>query len=213
MAKGGRFAFFDQLSSREKGLLGGLSFGVFAVVVLFAWLWVQGTLGELEEEIELNAEIMADVEVAAQDFVGVKAKCDALDKLISSNPISSLRIPVNNIARGVSLQGGRKLSDEIGSLVQEQEQRLGPLCRKGEKGKRKKKKETDEAGVVKVAQDFEFKNIPVDSIFSFLEGLEKSKDLLFVTKLEIRRKFGDPAQAQSALVTVATYRMEQEAPK
>jgi hypothetical protein len=209
MAMGGRLSYFEQLSTREKLLLAGVS--VFAVLVVIggASFFISSALGEIEDEIEVNRDLIGDIEVAAEEYVRVKSQCQALRNTVATNPIVSLRIPVNNIARGVNLDGGKKLSDEIGSLEKQVETELGAICEKRDPKKKKKKKD-EEVGevVVRVEQDFEFRNIPIAAVYELLEGLEKSEDLLFVTELEVRRKFGEPDAAQNAKVTVATYRLQ-----
>ena len=60
-------------------------------------------------------------------------------------------------------------------------------------------------------QEFQFRNIPITALYDFLEGLD-AEDLLFVTNLEIKRKFGgDFDRAQMAQVTITTFRAAEEA--
>lgn len=212
MSTGGRLGFLEQLSSREKGLVGGVALLAFGVIGFLGWLYVDSTLAEIQEEIDINSEFVADIEKASAEYAFVRARCNALEERLQANSITSLRIPVNNIARSVSLEGGKKLNEEIGSLKQETETRMGPICKaqeeKGNRRKNKKPTKETEPSILRIEQDFEFRNIPLDAVFSFLDGIERSEELLYVTQLDIRRKFGDPEQAQSASVRVATYRLE-----
>jgi hypothetical protein len=76
---------------------------------------------------------------------------------------------------------------------------------KGAKKKPKGPKGKDEpGGIVQVEQGLEFREVPVDNLFAFLDGVEQSRDLLFVTRLDIARKFNDMSHVRS-MVTLATF--------
>lgn len=207
MASEGRFAAFDRLSTREKLMVGGL--GVFFLVGLMVALVlvVSGYLSGIEDEIAEGEANSKKLQAAATTYLGVKAKEEALLDLLQNNPIVSLRIPINNLAKAVNLQDNKTLSDLIrfeGKTVET------PIAAFGEKKAKKKKKGKAEEDTgpqtLKIEQDFEFRDVPIEALYEFLENIEKSPELLFVTKLEIRRKFGDYDLAQSAFVTVTTYK-------
>lgn len=213
MAAEGRFGALDRMSSREKWMVLGLVVGLVVVVVGAALWWFNSAMTELEEEIATNQDLMRSVESAAAEYASVRAKCDAIQEKIESSRIVSLRIPVNNIARNVVLSGGKKLADEIGSLDKQVETPIAGVCeKKSEKQKKKRAKGKKGADVegsnLRVEQDFEFRSISIDALFDFLEGIERSEELLFVTRVDIARKFGQYDIAQTAQVTVATYKAQ-----
>ncbi|NUN16012.1 MAG: hypothetical protein HUU55_20485 [Myxococcales bacterium] len=213
MAAEGRFGALDRMSSREKWMVLGLVAGFVVVIVGAALWWFSSAMTELEDEIATNQELMREVETAAADYASVRAKCDAIQGKIESSRIVSLRIPVNNIARNVQLSGGKKLADEIGSLDKQVETPIAGVCeKKTEKQKKKRAKGKKGADVegsnLRVEQDFEFRGVSIDALFDFLEGIERSEELLFVTRLDISRKFGQFDVAQTAQVTVATYKAQ-----
>ena len=199
---------FENLSSREKGLVIGLIGSVSALIVLIAVFWLNSVLGEMEEEIAFNAEFLADIEEAVVPYRLAQAAVQADKNRIDENNVVSLRLPVNKIARGVVLPDGKKLSDMLGSPDKQIET---PIDTTGKKpGKKRGKEKVSEGDVLKVEQDVQFRNVPLNSLFDFLGGIRKS-ELLFVTRLEIKRKFGgDFTNAQSALVTVMTLRGQGE---
>ncbi len=199
---------FDNLSSREKAMVIGLAGSMAVLIVLIAVFWLGSVLGEMEEEIAFNAEFLEDIEEAVIPYRLAQAHVQADKKRIDGNNVVSLRLPVNKIARGVVLPDGKKLSDMLGSLDKQIET---PIDTSGKKvGKKRGKEKVSEGDVMKVEQDVQFRNVPLDSLFEFLDGIRKS-DLLFVTRLEIKRKFGsDFTNAQSALVTVMTLRGQGE---
>ena len=113
MALEGRIAALERLSQRERTMVFGLVGGVGALVLLIATVWVSAILAEVEEEIVFQEEMFVEIQEAASRWGALKGEMDALEARIRSNKIQSLRIPVNNIARGVQLESGKKLADEI----------------------------------------------------------------------------------------------------
>ena len=207
-----RFRAFDRLSSREKLMVGSLG-ALAVVVVVTVGTWIVGNaLASIEEDIQLGEEKMALIEKAATHYVEVKAKQEAIVKLMAENPIVSLRIPINNLAKQVDLVEGKKLSDVIrfeGKTVETPiaavGEKKGKTTKRNKKGKGKGEEEEAQQNF-KIEQDFEFRDVPITALYEFLEKIEKSPELLFVTKLEIRRKFGDYDMAQTAFVTVTTFK-------
>lgn len=204
-----RFRAFDRLSSREKLMVGGLgALAVVVVVTVGTWI-VSNSLATIEEDIQAGEDKMAQIEKAATNYIEVKARQEAIIKLMAENPIVSLRIPINNIAKQVDLDEGKKLSDVIrfeGKTVETPIAAVGEKKGKTVKKKKKVKGEEEVLHDLKIEQDFEFRDVPITSLYEFLEKIEKSPELLFVTKLEIRRKFGDYDMAQTAFVTVTTFK-------
>ncbi len=210
MSSEGRFGLWERLSARERLLVGGLAVLVVAMAIGGVAWWVHAATSDLEEQMAVEAEALANIEKAAGHYIEAKKRCEALESLLKGNSIVSLRIPVNNIARQVTLDDGRKLSDEIRSLEKEVETDLGPLCVKKSKKRKKShknKKADKKPHVVRVDQQFEFRNVPMTALFKFLQGIEQSEHLLLVTSLDVRRKYADEDVAQRASVTVATYRL------
>jgi len=206
----GSMSSFDRLSSREKVLVFGLVGGVSVFVLLVAFIWANSVLSDLEEEIAFNAEIFEEIEVEVAPYREAMAKVSGEKDRIVGNEVVSLRLPVNKIARGVSLPDGTKLSDQLGSLAKQVETPIDTSGKKKRSGKKRKRDKADEGDVMKLEQDVQFRNIPLNAIYDFLEGIDE-RELLFVTRLEIKRKFGgDFTSAQNAMVTVMTLRGQGE---
>lgn len=208
MASEGRFAAFDRLSTREKLMVGGLG-AFFLVGVVVALVFVASSYLEgIEEEIADGEAKSAKLQAAATTYLEMKAQEEALVSLLENNPIVSLRIPINNLAKNVSMPDGKTLSDALRFEGKTVETPIAAFGEKKGKVKKKKKKGEEETGpqTLRIEQDFELRDIPIGALYEFLENIERSPELLFVTKLEIRRKFGDFDTAQSAFVTVSTYK-------
>ena len=139
MAFSGGLGSFDRLSSREKvmvlGLVGGLSF----LVVAIGFLWSSSVLGELEEEIAFNEELFVEINDAVIPYREAMAKVSVEKDKIVENDVVSLRLPVNKIARSVSLPDGSKLSDQLGSLAKQIETPIDTSGKKKRSGKKRKR--------------------------------------------------------------------------
>jgi hypothetical protein len=55
-----------------------------------------------------------------------------------------------------------------------------------------------------VEQNLEFREVPIDNLVAFLDSIEASKELLFVTKIDASRKFNKLDHVR-AVVTIATF--------
>jgi type II secretory pathway component PulM len=206
MAFSGGLGSFDRLSSREKVMVLGLVGGITVLIVAVALLWSSSVLGELEEEIAFNEELFVEINDAVIPYREAMAKVSGEKDRIVENDVVSLRLPVNKIARSVALPDGSKLSDQLGSLAKQIETPIDTTGKKKRNGKKRKREKGEEGDVVRLEQDVQFRNIPLNALYEFLEGIDE-KDLLFVTRLEIKRKFGgDFVNAQNAMVTVMTLR-------
>lgn len=206
MAFSGGLGSFDRLSSREKVMVLGLVGGITVIIVAVGLLWSSSILGELEEEIVFNEELFVEINDAVIPYREAMAKVSGEKDRIVGNDVVSLRLPVNKIARSVALPDGSKLSDQLGSLAKQIETPIDTSGKKKRNGKKRKREKGDEGDVVRLEQDVQFRNIPLNALYEFLEGIDE-KELLFVTRLEIKRKFGgDFVNAQNAMVTVMTLR-------
>jgi hypothetical protein len=210
MALEARITALERLSQRERTMVIALIGGVLGLVLLVAAFWVNSVLAEVEDEIVFQEEMFVEIQDAASRWGVVKTEMDLLETRLRANKIQSLRIPVNNIARGVQLDTGKKLADEIGSLDKQIETPVRGFSF-GVGGGTKGRRGDEDAEVVRMDQEFQFRNIPITALYDFLEGLD-SEELLFVTNLEIKRKFGGEFdRAQMAQVTITTFRAAEEA--
>ena len=129
------------------------------------------------------------------------AKVNSEKARITGNEVVSLRLPVNKIARGVAFTGWQQALGSVGVSGKTGRNRDRYRERERRTGKKRKREKGEEGDVVWLEQDVHSRNI-LHAIYEFLEGIDESQ-LLFVTRLEIKRKFGgDFENAQNAMVTV-----------
>lgn len=213
----GLMSSFERLSSREKGLIVGMVSLFMGVIVFFVWLWVSSSLDGLEEDIQDGKKALAEIHALADDYVEVAARRKAIQALIDENPIDSLRIPVNTIAQDITVDSeddetegagrGRKLTALIDYGGKTIETRIEPKDRKRRRGRRTTKEE-EEGANFEIEQSVEFRDVPIPTLYRFLEALKRYDGLLFVRRLEVTRRFRNLAHA-GATVTVSTIKFRE----
>lgn len=195
---------FDRLSTREKGLIISMVALFAGIILFFVVLTVNSSLSDLEEEVANGRKSLRTIYALADDYREATQKRAQMQKLIDDNPISSLRIPVNAIAKRIVVQsdepgytgGGKRLSDLVSYGGKTVETRIEP---KDKKRKRARKGEKDEGGNFEIEQSMEFSDIPLQSLYEFLEELKKTDDLIFVRRLELGRRFNNLEHARATL--------------
>lgn len=206
-------ASFERLSSREKGLIVG-AVGLFVGLVLFfVVFFVNATIGSLEDEVALNRESLAQIQTLAEEYREVTRKQKEIQRLIDENPINSLRIPINTVAKSITVESsdpafqgrGKRLADLISYGGKTVETRI-ETKKKG--ASRKRTKVEDEAGNFEIEQSLEFGEVPIATLYQLLEELKKSDELIFTRRLEVNRRFNNLDHAQASL-TVSTIKFRE----
>ena len=202
---------FDRLSTREKGLIVGMVLLFCAVILFFVFLWVSSTIGSLEEEVREGRESLEEIRTLADKYQGTMRRQKATQQLINENSISSLRIPVNTIAKRITAESdkdgfagqGKRLSDLISYGGKTVETRIETK----KKSRKRTRKEQDEGGNFEIEQTMEFSEIPLKALYQFLQEIARTEDLIFTRRLEIQRRFNNTAHVRATLsVSTIKYR-------
>lgn len=199
---------FDRLSTREKGLIIGMVALFVGLILFFVVLSVSSSLSDLEEQVAEGRKSLRQIYAQADDYREVTQKREQMQELIDQNPITSLRIPVNAIAKRIVVESdepgysgaGKRLSDLISYGGKTVETRIEP---KGKKKRRRSRKEKEEGGNFEIEQSMEFTDVPLKSLYEFLEELKQTDELIFIRRLEISRRFNNLDHARANL-TVST---------
>jgi len=207
---------FDRLSTREKGLIVGMVSLFVGLILFFIILSVSSSLSDLADEVQAGRAALKEVYALSDDYREVTAKRAQMQALIDENPISSLRIPVNAIAKGITAQSdepgyqgtGKRLADLVSYGGKTVETRLEP---KSKKRTRARKDKEEEGGNFEIEQSMEFTDIPLQALYEFLEELKHSPDLIFVRRLEIGRRFNNLEHVRATISVSTIVRREPEA--
>ncbi len=198
---------FNRLSLREKGLIIGMVASLFGVVLFFVVLGVNSSLSSLEESVREGRRALRDIYARGAIYQRDMVRRRESQRLIDENPITSLRIPVNAMARNITVESdeqgyaghGRRLSDLISYGGKTTETRI-ESSRQNRRGRRG---DQEEGGNYEIEQNLEFDDIPLATLYEFLEELKSTDDLIFIRRLEINRRFNNLEHAR-ATVTVST---------
>jgi hypothetical protein len=202
---------FDRLSTREKGLIVGMVSLFVGLILFFVILAVSSSLSDLADEVQAGRAALKEIYALSDDYRENTVKRAQMQKLIDENPITSLRIPVNAIAKGITAQSsepgyqgnGKRLADLVSYGGKTVETRLEPKSKKPRARTRKDKGE--EGGNFEIEQSMEFTDLPLLSLYELLEALKHSSDLIFVRRLEIGRRFNNLEHVRATL-SVSTIR-------
>lgn len=201
---------FDRLSTREKGLIVGLVSVFVGLVLFFVILSVTSSLSELDDQVAEGRQALKEIYALSDEYREQTSKRAQMQTLIDENPITSLRIPVNAIAKRITVQSddpaytgnGKRLSDLVSYGGKTVETRLEP---KTKKRTRARKDKEQEGGNFEIEQSMEFSDVPLAALYEFLGELKKDDQLIFVRRLDIGRRFNNLEHVR-ATVTVSTIR-------
>lgn len=201
---------FDRLSAREKVLVVLMLVLLVGSVLALAHLWVGVQVGELETRIEEDSDSLTKIYAQAGEYQESVKRGEATREMAERNRRLNLKLAINEVAKTISfdsrgrdgaLEGQKRLADVV-QFDQTQETFLS----KKKKGRRKKGPESDE-GYYRRDQPVALSdNVPFEAIYQFLERVEESDKLLFVTDIEMTRDYQDGRIARkNASFVVSTY--------
>jgi hypothetical protein len=175
------------------------------------YLYISSEVGDLEVQVEEGREKLARLRALAPKYQLRTAKTRRFRRLARANEGLDLQREVNRIAKGVLFEERNSVGEKMGNKLNlanalnypgGKEKFLGP------KPKRKgKKKNKDRVGYFRIDEPVRVgKNIPFGKLYQFLDRLEMTNKMLFVTDIEMRRLRRDGRLAQSGTAfTVSTY--------
>jgi hypothetical protein len=205
--KGKLTALLERMTRREKLLVAAL-LGFFAVLVLGAVAWkAQRSLNSLRADIADLESAIHVVNTRAKLHVETRMREEALKRRIQENKIGPLTTAVERLAKDIKIPDPG--APDTGELVRLPMTFPGtemktPLPLK--RYKKKKKKKNMKVGQYLVQRDHNVKisYIPTEQLQRLLARLENSRELLFVTKLDVQRRFNLPEQVRVDM-TVSTF--------
>lgn len=201
-------AFMERMTRREKVLLAAM-LAIFLVLTggIGAALAVTG-LQRVQGEIEALEDALRDSRRAAPDYLAAVGTERAIEERIKNNRIRSLRIPINDVAKKIRIEGGSSAladADDLTDLIRFEGKVVEtPVLIGSARGRKKPRELKPGMYVVQQDQEVSIREIPLTSLYAFLEELERSNDLIFVTRLEIQRKFNSYENGRVAMV-ITTY--------
>ncbi|HOD07309.1 MAG TPA: hypothetical protein PLY68_03810 [Myxococcota bacterium] len=202
-----------RLSGRERRLVGLLGLALSLVIVAGAWFGVSAVFSGIREDIEADRKILIDLKAMAPSYIENRNRRRAVEEAVKGNK-DSVRVMANEILKDIELSEsvsgamGTRLADIVSFEGKTVETPVDLV--KSRKASKAKKKTA--SGYIQEEQTLEFKEVPHADLMRFLDAVEKSESLLFVTKVEMSRKFNDKNRVRSS-VGISTFRYSETSVK
>jgi|GEM_PF-1281722 len=204
---------FDRMSSREKMLVSVLVGLVLILGVGGVYLVVSSDVSDLEVEVDEARDKLARLRALAPKYMAATAKTRRFRSLARANDSLKLELEINRIAKAISFDKRNSRGDLSGDSINlagvlnypgKSEKFLGPKPKKKKRGKKGKQ---DKVGYFRIDEPIRVGDyIPFDKLYQFLDRIEMTEKMLFVTRLDMRRLRQDGEVAQTgAAFTVSTY--------
>ena len=201
--------YLERLSPRER-LLSGILLGIFVgILILIYQVIIGGTFEELETDRRILEDKLVEIREMAPKYLEARQRYEQLMAKVKSNDIVSVRIPLNEIAKRIEYEGdisgatGNRLADIIsfeGQTVKT------PIFLRPRSRKAKKKAKPD---LIKIEQTANFREVPVKAFLKFIDEIQRSGKLLWVTKVSATRRFNNMEHVRAS-ITVATLKLPGE---
>jgi hypothetical protein len=203
------YQVWARLTGRERRLFA--IFGVLIAVFALGGGWVATSvyISSIAEEVDASRKALQEARHLVPAF---KAASDAkaeIERLVKDNKDTSIRVVANETLKKIDLADdvpgatGTTMSDIVSFEGKTNET---PIVTKKKKAKGKQAG----SGFVMVEQKLEFRDVPLSNLLEFLDNVAQSKEPLFLTKLEVARKF-DRMTHVRAEVTIGTVKFQEGA--
>lgn len=191
------FGVFDRLSSREKGLVAAGIFCAFATFVGLFWWFSSQQINNLEVRNEGVRSALEQIATQKDAWVMKKSRLDAETSRLEKNRIRLVREMENQASRlGFTIED-----------FKEQKRYLTDNRRR----RRKSKERQTVIELVEESQTVTIRRISLKQLGEFLHNLEKRREPVKVTRLNVRTSSSDRQVLREVRMTVATYRNEEVA--
>jgi len=203
---------FDRLSTREKALV-SVMVGLFLLAgVALGYLWLGTAVSDMETRLTDDSETLREIYDQAGPYLEEMNRTESRQKAARKNLDLNLKLAVNDIAKSITfnargrdgnIEGTKKLSD----VMQFDQTQETFLSRKKKKGRARKDKKDADVGYYRRDQPVTLSdNVEFESIYKLLEKIEESRDLIYITDLELTRDFQNGRVARkNASFVVSTY--------
>jgi len=204
-------AMLGRMTARERRLFGVLGIAVGVVLIGGVAFGVTAFFSSLQDELDRDRAALAEMRALAPAYRDLSERKRQMEEAIRNNR-STARSMVNELLKKQELTGevpgatGGTLADIVTFEGKTSETPVEP-GRGARKKTPAKGKGKEAGGLVEIEQSFDFKEVPVGDLLVFLDQAERSKDLIFVTKLEMTRKFNSLSHVR-AQCSVVTYQYQ-----
>lgn len=192
----------QKLASREGKLV-----GLLTVIAIFAgaaagYVYLGNRIQEVEETLEEGEEAVAEIRLLAEDYLDSMRRKKALEDAIKAND-ARIQTAIDSVARKVDatrLKGMEGEETTFNTVLKYEAKTTERSIMLGEKKKNKR----DKSDFVELAQPTEYSFVKFVDLVHFLEQLESPDRLMYISKLQVTRKYMEPEYVQGKM-TIATF--------
>ncbi len=207
MSEQSRFAnmlqSFEQLSTREKALVGGLVAGVFITIVVLMWMVLGNQISELEQKNTAIQSTLSQVMARKDTFMREKSRLDADRKRLEKNDVKLVKLMEDQAgAQGIQIEEFKEARRFLTENARRNKKKSGAGGDKEGTGPKVK-------DLVEESQTVTIHNLTLDQLARFMAAMESRSEPVKVTRLNIQTQQNDRTKLREVRMTVATYRMEE----
>jgi hypothetical protein len=203
-------AMVARMTQRERRLFLVLAAAACGTVLVAIFLAMSAVFGSIQDEIDHGRTVMAEARALEPRYKELSDQKKAIEDAIRGNK-STARSLVNDLLKRQSMSSDvpGALGDTLADIVSFEGKttdtpvEVGKSRKKAAKGKSKE----SATGIVQIEHGLEFKEVPSADLLSLLDQVEQGKEILFVTRLDLARKFNNMEHVR-AQVTVATFQFQ-----
>ena len=191
----------QKLASREGKLVALLAvIGIFAGAAV-GYIYLGNRIQEVEEGLEEGEEALAEIRLLAEDYLDSMRRKKGLEEAIKGND-ARIQTAIDSVARKVDatrLKGIEGEETTFNTVLKYEAKTTERAIMLGEK-----KKKRDKSDFVELSQPAEYSFVKFVDLVRFMEQLESPERLMYVSKLQVTRKYMEPEYVQGKM-TIATF--------
>lgn len=197
--------FLQTMGNREKRLIGAVLAVAFMALVGGVFMYLNDEISVMEEELEEGRDSLVEIRALSQGYLDSMRRKAALEAAIMKNTKNDhpgIQTAIDSIARKIeATQVGEAASKTNFSSVLRYEAKTNerPVYF-GATGKKK----GNRSDFVEISQPVEYSFVKFIDLVKFLEQIESPERMMYVSKLQITKKYMEPEFVQGRL-TVSTF--------
>jgi len=193
----------QRIGSRERRFIGLILVVALVAGTVAGTIYMGTIIAEVEETLEEGELALEEIRISAEEYLDSMRKKRALETAIQDNK-TGIQTAIDAIAKKVEVtrlggaDGEQSSFDKV--LRYEAKTTERPILL-GEKKKKSRDKSSD---YFELSQPTEYSFVKFIDLMTFLEQIESPDHLMYISKLEVTRKYMDPEFVQGQL-TVSTF--------
>jgi hypothetical protein len=193
----------QRIGSRERRFIGLVLVVALVAATVAGTIYMGTIIAEVEQTLEEGEFALEEIRVSAEEYLDSMRKKRALETAIQDNK-TGIQTAIDAIAKKVEVtrlggvDGEQSSFDKV--LRYEAKTTERPILL-GEKKKKSRDKSSD---YFELSQPTEYSFVKFIDLMTFLEQIESPDHLMYISKLEVTRKYMDPEFVQGQL-TVSTF--------